>query len=106
MFLQNDTYQIGPKRFLWSKMLRTLYRGIEVEYVIEDLKGEEVKYSVNTTKFRNRFCLSLLPNKANSFLYVNGVKIHQFKAKDSEIKPYPSGNISKECTVNNIKSWA
>ena len=26
-------------------------------------------------------------NGSNSFLYVNGVKIYQFKSKNSEIKP-------------------
>ena len=39
------------------------------------------------------------------FLYVNSVKIYQFKAKYSEIKPYPIclGNILKGFTVNNMK---
>ena len=37
-------------------------------------------------------------NGSNSFLYVNAVKMYQFKAKGSEIKPYPLwlGNISKD----------
>ena len=33
--------------------------------------------------------LSLHYNGSNSFLFVNATKIYQFKAKDSEIKPYP-----------------
>ena len=39
------------------------------------------------------------------FLYVNSVKIYQFIAKYSEIKPYPMclGNILKGFTVNNMK---
>ena len=39
------------------------------------------------------------------FLYVNSVKIYQFIAKYSEIKPYPMclGNNLKGFTVNNMK---
>ena len=40
-------------------------------------------------KFRKKICFSLHYNAANSFLYANGLKIHHFKAKDSEIKQYP-----------------
>ena len=46
-------------------------------------------------------------NGANSYLFVNGVEIHQFKGKDSEINTIPLclGNISKDvfCSVDNIK---
>ena len=36
---------------------------------------------------------------------VDGVKVYQFKGKDSEIKPYPLRlcNISKDFTVDNVK---
>ena len=46
--------------------------------------------------------LSLHYNGSNNLL-VNTVKMHQIKAKDSEIKPYPLclGNI--KITINNIK---
>ena len=49
--------------------------------------------------------LSLHYNGSNSFLFVNATKIHQFKAKDSEIKRYPLclGNISKDFSVDNMK---
>lgn len=42
---------------------------------------------------------------SNSFLYANGVKIYQFKAKYFERKPYPLslGNISEDFTVSNMK---
>ena len=48
---------------------------------------------------------SLHHNAASSSLYAKGVKIHQFKAKGSERKPYPLrlGNISKDFTVDNMK---
>ena len=44
-------------------------------------------------------------NGSNSFLFVNAVKMYQFKAKDSDIKPYPLclGNISKGYTLGNMK---
>ena len=43
---------------------------------------------------------------SNNFLFVNTTKVYQLKAKYSEIKPYPlcSANISKDYTLNNIKS--
>ena len=44
-------------------------------------------------------------NGENSYLFVNGTEIHKFKAKDSEIVPYPLclGNISKDHSVDNMK---
>ena len=44
-------------------------------------------------------------NGSNSFLFVNAVKMYQFKAKDSDIKRYPLclGNISKGYTLGNMK---
>ena len=44
----------------------------------------EEKYSINFTQSRNKFCLSLHYNGINSYLFVNGVEIIKFKAKDSE----------------------
>ena len=60
-------------------------------------------YSTNFTK--KKFCLSLHFNGANSYLFVNSTEIHKFKAKDSEIAETPLclGNISKDCSVNNMK---
>ena len=50
-------------------------------------------------------CLSLHYNEANSYLFVNGVEIHKFKAKDSEVNAIPLcvGNISKGFSVDNMK---
>ena len=44
-------------------------------------------------------------NGANSYLFVNGTKIHRFKAKDSEINAIPLclGNVSKDFSVDNMK---
>ena len=64
-----------------------------------------VKYSVNITKFRNKICLNLHYNASSRFLYANGMKIHQLKAKDFEVKPYSLcfENISKDFTFDNMK---
>ena len=42
---------------------------------------------------------------ANSYLFVNGTKIHKFKAKDSEINAIPLclGSISEDFSVDNMK---
>ena len=49
--------------------------------------------------------LSLHYNRSNSFLFVNAVKMHKFKVKDSGIKPYTLwlSNISKDFTIDNMK---
>ena len=49
----------------------------------------ESEYSINFSRLQRKFCLSLHYNGSNSFLFINATEIHQFKAKDSEIKAYP-----------------
>ena len=51
-------------------------------------------------------CLSLHDNEANRYLFVTGVEIIKFKAKDSEIKqiPFCLGNISKGFLLDNMKN--
>ena len=44
----------------------------------------EKKRSINFTESRKKFCLALHYNVANIYLFVNGVEIIKFKAKDSE----------------------
>ena len=65
----------------------------------------DVKYPFNLTQSKRRFVLSLHYNGSRNFLFVNAIKIHQFKAKESEAKPYPLcfGNISKDFTINNMR---
>ena len=46
----------------------------------------EAKYPINFTQPRKRFVLSLHYNGSNSVLFVNTIKIYQFKSKYSEIK--------------------
>ena len=65
----------------------------------------EKMYSVNFTDNGDKYCLSLHCNGANSYLFVNGVEIIKFKAKDSNIiaAPLCLGNISKDWSTDNIK---
>ena len=49
----------------------------------------EKMYSTNFTVANKKICLSLHYNGDNSYLFVNGKEITNFKAKDSEIVPYP-----------------
>ena len=62
-------------------------------------------YSINFTVTKKRFCLSLLYNEANSYLFVNGTEIYIFKPNNSEIVPslLCLGNNSKDWSVDNMK---
>ena len=62
-------------------------------------------YLINLTENNKRICLSRNYNGDNSYLFVNGTEIIKFKAKNSEIVPYPLclGNISKNFSVDNMK---
>ena len=68
------------------------------------LTAEKI-YSINFTVPKNKFCLSLHYNGANSYLFANGTEIYKFKAKDSEIvaSPLCLGNISKDWSADNMK---
>ena len=72
---------------------------------LEHTLTAEKTYSINFTVTKNKFCLSLHYNGANSYLLVNGTEIYKFKAKDSEIVATPLclGNISKDWSVDNMK---
>ena len=65
---------------------------------------KETKYSVNITKSSKKvvWVYSSMPQQV---LRINGLKIQQFKTKDSEIRIYLLylGNISKDPTVDKMK---
>ena len=63
----------------------------------------EKMYSKNFTAGNKNFCISLHYNGDNSYLFVNGKEIINFKAKDSKIVPYPLclGNSSKDFSPSN-----
>ena len=58
----------------------------------------EKMYSTDFTVDDAKLCLSLHYNGDDRYLYVNGKESIKFKAKDSEILPYPLclGRISKD----------
>ena len=72
---------------------------------LEHTLTAEKMYSINFTAIKNKFCLNLHYNGANSYLFVNGTEIHKFKAKDSEIVAAALclGNISKGWSVDTMK---
>ena len=53
---------------------------------LDDTMKYYAKYPINFTRTGNRFVLGLHNNGSNTFLFVNAVKVYQFKAKDSEKK--------------------
>ena len=62
-------------------------------------------YSINLAATRKKFCLSLHYNGANSYLFVNGTEIIEFKIKASGIVATPLclGSISKDFSTANMK---
>ena len=62
-------------------------------------------YSINFTVTKKKFCLSLHYNGTNSYLFLNGMEIIKFKAKDSEIvlSPLCLGNVSKDRSIDDMK---
>ena len=72
---------------------------------LEHTLTAEKMYSVNVTVTKEKFCLSLHYNWANSYLFLNGTEIYKFKVKDSEIVATPLclWNISKDWSEDNMK---
>ena len=71
---------------------------------IKDTKTYAEKiYSANFAVTNKTFYLSLHHSDDSSYLFVNGKEIINFKAKDSEIVPYPLflGNLSKDFSLVN-----
>ena len=65
----------------------------------------EGKYPIGFTQSRKRFVFTLNYNGSNSLLFVNAIKIYQFKARGWKIKDYTLclSNISKDFAINNMK---
>ena len=64
----------------------------------------DCRKNIQSTLLKIIIFLSLHYNTANSYLFINGTKIHKFKANDSEIKAVPLclGNIPEDFSVANI----
>ena len=86
-----------------KKDILVLWKG-PIQGLKYTLTAEEM-ISVNFIVTKKNFCFSLHYNEANSYLFVNGKEIVQFKAKDSAIVSTPQclGNISKDWSVDNLK---
>ena len=79
-----------------QKYINNVILGKDSTQVLDDTTlTRERNYATNFSEEQKKFCLSLHYNGANSRLFVNGVKICKFKAKDSENNAAPSslGNI-------------
>ena len=87
-----------------NKKKDMLVLGIGRREGLEHTLTVEKMYSINFTVIRKKFCLSFHYNGANSYLFVNGIEICKFKAKDSEIvaSPLYLGNISKDWSIDNM----
>ena len=72
---------------------------------LESTLTAEKMYSINFTVTKKKFCLSLHYNGTNTYLFVNGIEIIKFKAKDSAVvaSPLCLGNISKDWSTDNMK---
>ena len=82
-----------------------LILGKESRQVVSDsIFTAEKEYATNFTEQHKKFCLSLHFNGVDSYIFVNGVEIYKFKAKDSEINPgtWCLGNVSKDFSVDNM----
>ena len=68
----------------------------------------EKMYSTNFTVANKTFCLSLHYNGDNSYLFFDSEEIINFKAKDSEVVPYPLclGGLSKDFSLANTHKTA
>ena len=68
------------------------------------MQKKSIQYSINLTVPKYKCCLSLHYDGANCYLFVNGVEIHKFKAKNSETLATSLclGNISKDFSVDNM----
>ena len=73
--------------------------------LIKKILTAEKKVFNNFTENNKKFCLNLHYNGAKSYLFVNGIEIIKFKAKDSEIvaNSLCLGNVSKDFSCSNMK---
>ena len=65
----------------------------------------EKEYAISFSEQLKKFSSSLHYNGTNSYLFLNGVEIFKFKAKDSEINAAPLclSNVLKDFSADNLK---
>ena len=76
-----------------------------VEVLDDTMLTAEKEFSINFHKQHKKVCLWLHYIEVGDYIFVNGIQIYKFKAKDSEINAVPSclGNVSKVISFDNIK---
>ena len=65
----------------------------------------QAAYCINFLRSQRKRCFSFHYNGSNSSLFINVLKLYQYKTKRSETKPYPFylENIFKCFAANNTK---
>ena len=88
-----------------NKKKDILVLGISPTQGLEHTLTAEKMYSINFKVTKNKFCLRLHCNGANSYFFINGTEIYKFKAKDFEVAASPLclRNISKDWSTDNKK---
>ena len=59
--------------------------GGSTDDINDSVGAAEQKFSINFSKARTKFCLSLHYNHDNSYLFVNRKEIYKFKADDKNV---------------------
>ena len=81
---------IGLSVHIDHKGINILFLGKRPTQGLDDTTlTAEAQYSINFSRSNRKFYLSFYYNGSNSFLFDNATNIHQFKAKDYEIKNIP-----------------
>ena len=82
-----------------------ILRKVPIDGLYDKTLTEKKDSSIYLTKHNKKYFSNFCYNGANIYIFVNGFKIHQFKAKDYEIKATPLrlGNFSNFFSVDNMK---
>ena len=90
----------NEKRYLNSWSIKG-----SIQWLSDTTLIRETEYLNNFTEWGKKFCLSLHYNGSNSYLFVTGVKVYKFRAKNSKLIAYRLcfGNISRDALAEDLK---
>ena len=90
----------NEKRYLNSWSIKG-----SIQWLSDTTLIRETEYLNNVTKWGKKFCLSLHYNGSNSYLFVTGVNVYKFRAKNSKLIAYRLcfGNISRDALAEDLK---
>ena len=96
---------MSSSAYIDNKKKYILVIGNELTQGLKHTLNAEKMYSISFIEPKKKLYLSLHYIWANSYLFGNGTEIYKFEAKDFEIVATPLflGNISKDCSVDNMK---